>query len=87
MTPPVRTCLGCRGKAVRSDLVRLAWDARAGVVVIDHRLVLGGRGCYLHPACAAPAARRGVIGRALRRPVDSEQVAAVLAGLATTGPA
>lgn len=87
MTQPVRTCLGCRGKAGKDELVRLAWDSSLCGVAVDVRQVLGGRGGYVHPACAATAARRGVVGRALRRAVDSDQVAAVLAGLVVVTPA
>jgi predicted RNA-binding protein YlxR (DUF448 family) len=86
VTPPIRTCLGCRGRLAKSGLVRLAWNDDAGVVVVDARQVLPGRGCYVHPGCADQAARRKLVGRALRRPVDGEQVAAVLAALAASAP-
>lgn len=82
MTPPLRTCLGCRSRQARAELVRLAWDQAAGVVVVDARQVLPGRGCYVHPGCAATTARRRVVGRALRRTVDGDQVAALLTALA-----
>ena len=82
VTTPLRTCLGCRQKLARAELVRLAWDAAAGAVVIDARQVLPGRGCYVHPGCATTAAKRRVVGRALRQAVDTDQVAAVLAALA-----
>ena len=90
MTPPLRTCLGCRGRLAKSALARLAWDAAGGVVVVDPSQVMPGRGCYVHPGCAGQVARRKLLGRALRRPVDAEQAAAVLAVLAasaTQGPA
>ena len=83
VTPPLRTCLGCRVRQARAELVRLAWDGAAGAVVVDARQVLPGRGCYVHSACAATTARRRVVGRALRRAVDGDQVAALLAELAT----
>ena len=82
MTTPIRTCLGCRRKQARAELVRLVWDAAAGAVVIDARQVLPGRGCYVHRGCGATTARRRVVGRALRRVVDGDQVATVLAALA-----
>lgn len=84
MTPPVRTCLGCRGRAAKSELVRLAWNNADGVVVVDVAQVLPGRGCYVHPGCAGQVARRKLLGRALRRQVDGEQAAALLAALAAT---
>jgi len=75
---PVRTCIGCRGTASRSDLVRLVWDEALGEVVTDPRQVLPGRGCYLHAGCAALVVKRRAVGRALRRSVDGGQVAALL---------
>lgn len=76
---PVRTCIGCRQTAAKPALVRLAWDAASGTVVVDRGQVLPGRGCYLHPGCGGAALKRRAIGRALRRSVDGEQVAALLA--------
>ena len=75
----VRTCIGCRRSAAKPDLVRLVWDAAAGAVRADRRQVLPGRGCYLHPGCGAAAVKRRAVGRALRRAVDGEQVATLLA--------
>jgi predicted RNA-binding protein YlxR (DUF448 family) len=51
--------------------------------VVDVRQVLPGRGCYVHPGCATTTARRRVVGRALRRAVDGDQVSALLAAVAT----
>lgn len=76
---PVRTCIGCRRPGAKPDLVRLVWDAAAGAVRVDRRQVLPGRGCYLHPGCGAAVVKRRAVGRALRRVVDGEQVAALLA--------
>ena len=84
MTPPVRTCLGCRGRVPKSELVRIAWNSGSGVVVIDRGQVMPGRGCYVHPGCAEQVARRKLLGRALRRPVDGEQAATVLGALAAS---
>ena len=83
VTPPLRTCLGCRTSQARAELVRLVWDEASGAVVVDARQVLPGRGCYVHPGCAATTARRRVVGRALRRAVDGDQVTALLAEVAT----
>lgn len=80
-----RTCLGCRGRSAKADLIRLVWDAAAQAVVADPRQVLPGRGCYVHPGCGSTAARRRVVGRALRRPVDAEQVTALLGTVAADG--
>ncbi|MFW2513600.1 YlxR family protein [Demequina sp. SO4-13] len=65
---PVRTCIGCRRKASRSVLVRLALED--GRVVVDEHGSKQGRGAWLHPDpdCVALAFRRRQFGRALRSP-------------------
>jgi predicted RNA-binding protein YlxR (DUF448 family) len=75
----VRTCIGCRGRADKAELVRLVWSAAGSVVVVDPRQVMPGRGCYVHPGCGAAAVKRRAVGRALRRTVDGDQVAVLLA--------
>ena len=62
---PIRTCVGCGGKAAQRTLVRL--KAEAGRVVFD-RARTGGRGAWLHPAeaCFERAAKRRAFGRAFR---------------------
>ncbi|WP_156221216.1 YlxR family protein [Pseudactinotalea suaedae] len=66
----MRTCAGCRGKAHRSDLVRMVVDRRAAtaVVVVDPRAVLPGRGVWLHQRsdCLDRAETRRAIQRGLR---------------------
>ncbi|MFN3866944.1 MAG: YlxR family protein [Demequina sp.] len=65
---PVRTCVGCRGKASRSVLVRLVLEDDR--VVVDEHGNKPGRGAWLHPDpdCVALALRRRQFGRALRSP-------------------
>ncbi|WP_084075735.1 YlxR family protein [Demequina sp. NBRC 110052] len=68
VTGPVRTCVGCRGRASRSVLVRVAVvDGRA---VLDTAKTLPGRGAWLHPGedCLELALKRRSLGRALRDP-------------------
>jgi len=84
VTPPIRTCLGCRGRFAKYELVRLVWNNTDGAVAVDAKQVMPGRGCYVHPGCADQVSRRKLLGRALRRTVDGEQVAAVLAALAAS---
>jgi len=63
---PVRMCVGCRGRAPKSDLVR--------VVVVENACVPdptghhAGRGAYLHhdQRCLELATRRRAFPRALR---------------------
>jgi predicted RNA-binding protein YlxR (DUF448 family) len=71
---PVRTCVGCRRRAPKRDLVRLVWDPTIGAVAVDRPQVLPGRGCYLHAGCGELAVRRRAVGRALRRQVDPAAV-------------
>ena len=72
---PVRTCIGCRERALTVDLLRVvAQNEKVGkesdgfVVVPDHRHRLPGRGAWLHPdpSCLSQAERRRAFGRALR---------------------
>jgi uncharacterized protein len=68
---PVRTCIGCRVRSAKSDLLRIvAVREQTGSprLVPDLRGRLPGRGAHLHPTpdCLALAERRRAIGRALR---------------------
>jgi predicted RNA-binding protein YlxR (DUF448 family) len=66
--PTVRTCVGCRSRAARSDLLRIV--VVDGELVPDVRRRLPGRGAHLHPdlACLDLAERRKAFPRALRVP-------------------
>ncbi|WP_460301170.1 YlxR family protein [Actinocorallia aurea] len=61
-----RTCVGCRDRAARADLLRVV--AVGGVLVPDPRKRLPGRGASLHPesGCLEQAIRRRAFSRALR---------------------
>ncbi|TSD96107.1 YlxR family protein [Skermania sp. ID1734] len=67
---PVRTCVGCRERALAVELLRVV--ARAAVdgyaVVPDPQRRLAGRGAWLHPdpGCLNRAIRRRAFGAALR---------------------
>jgi len=78
---PVRTCVGCRSRAAKSELLRVV--AVEGSLVPDPRGRLPGRGAHLHPAadCLAMAERRRAFGRALRldRAPDVATLAAYVA--------
>ncbi|MFK3834179.1 YlxR family protein [Microbacterium sp. NPDC087868] len=73
---PVRTCVGCRMRAPRSALLRAV--SQNGILIIDERAVLPGRGAWMHPTqeCMASALRRRAFGRALRvsTPVDTQTI-------------
>ena len=66
--PVVRTCVGCRGRAAKSDLLRVV--SRDGEIVPDPQARLPGRGAYLHLSqkCFEQAGRRRAFARALRLP-------------------
>ncbi|MFR0356853.1 YlxR family protein [Streptomyces sediminimaris] len=63
---PERTCVGCRQRAAKKDLLRTV--AIEGACVPDDRGTLPGRGAYVHPApvCLDLAVRRRAFTRALR---------------------
>ncbi|GGJ61759.1 YlxR family protein [Streptomyces brasiliensis] len=65
---PERTCVGCRERAAKSDLLRIV--AIKDECVPDRRGTLPGRGAYVHPAsvCLDQAVRRRAFTRALRAP-------------------
>ncbi|MEO5852957.1 MAG: YlxR family protein [Nocardioides sp.] len=68
---PVRTCVGCRERAAKSELVRVVAgsdvDGRPAVVP-DPAATAPGRGAHLHPTirCYELAVRRRAFARALR---------------------
>jgi predicted RNA-binding protein YlxR (DUF448 family) len=72
VSAPVRTCVGCRGKRVQTDLIRL--QLREGRVVPSEGRP-SGRGAYLCPdrACFDAASRRKAFARAFRSPVHIDE--------------
>jgi predicted RNA-binding protein YlxR (DUF448 family) len=72
VSTPERTCLGCRGRRARDELIRLQLrDGR--VVVLEGRAA--GRGAYLCPdrACFEAALRRKAFTRAFRSPAHVDE--------------
>ncbi|MFE7766411.1 YlxR family protein [Streptomyces sp. NPDC057438] len=65
---PERTCVGCRRRSAKTELLRVV--AIEDECVPDPRGTLPGRGAYLHPAqvCLDLAVRRRAFARALRAP-------------------
>lgn len=63
---PVRTCIGCRSRAERSQLTRVV--VRDGRLLVDDLAIEPGRGAWMHPRseCIANALARRAFGRALR---------------------
>ncbi|MEV0494578.1 YlxR family protein [Streptomyces atratus] len=70
---PERTCVGCRERAAKSELLRIVVDEDA--CVPDPRGTLPGRGAYMHPVtvCLDLAVRRRAFPRAFKAmgPFDS----------------
>lgn len=68
---PERTCVGCRERSAKSDLLRVA--VVGGEIVPDHRGTLPGRGAYVHPelVCLDLAVRRRAFSRAFRGPAEA----------------
>ncbi|WP_345041034.1 YlxR family protein [Streptomyces sannanensis] len=73
---PERTCVGCRERAAKSDLLRIV--AVEDRCVPDPRGTLPGRGAYVHPAlvCLDLAVRRRAFPRAFRSkgPLEAAEV-------------
>ncbi|CAM3082783.1 hypothetical protein PSET11_02537 [Arthrobacter ulcerisalmonis] len=74
---PERTCIGCRKKGQRAELLRLVADnSGSPAVVVDQRRRMAGRGAWLHPSesCLALAIKRRAFGRALPGATDATAV-------------
>lgn len=71
---PVRTCVGCRQRGNRSDLIRIA--NFQGNLSVDSEKKISGRGSWLHPkgSCLEAAVERKAFVRAFRGKADLEQV-------------
>lgn len=67
---PIRTCIGCRQRASKRELVRVTVEIRSGQAVVtpDPEGTAPGRGAHLHPTieCYDLAVRRKAFARALR---------------------
>jgi predicted RNA-binding protein YlxR (DUF448 family) len=63
---PVRTCVGCRQRSNRADLLRIVIDSNE--LVFDEKASKPGRGAWIHPSsdCLQKANERGAFARALR---------------------
>ncbi|MDR1825335.1 MAG: YlxR family protein [Bifidobacteriaceae bacterium] len=83
---PERTCVGCRTKGPRSNLLRVVLDTSTvpAALVPDAASRLPGRGAWVHPtaACVNRAIGRRAFARALRHTggVDAAALVAAVAG-------
>jgi predicted RNA-binding protein YlxR (DUF448 family) len=71
---PVRTCVGCRQRGNRSDLIRIA--NFQGSLRFDTEKKMPGRGSWLHKKtkCLENAVERKAFLRSFRGKVELEQV-------------
>ncbi|MFI5619214.1 YlxR family protein [Streptomyces sp. NPDC051567] len=85
---PERTCVGCRERAAKNDLLRIV--AIGDACVPDPRGTLPGRGAYVHPAvvCLDQAVRRRAFPRAFRSAgtLDTAELRDTVAGEAGATP-
>jgi uncharacterized protein len=85
---PVRTCVGCRERAARADLLRVV--VVEGRLVPDPRRRLPGRGASVHPVqhCVDLAVRRRAFPRALRLPgpLDATELLAAVHAVGQASP-
>lgn len=85
-TKGLRSCLGCRGRFERAEMIRVVCDPD-GQVLVDRYLKAPGRGAHLchDRSCIEAAVKRRAFGRAFDRPVAQVEVeplrAAVLAAI------
>lgn len=80
---PERTCVACRQRGERDELVRVVAGPDGGVA-LDPRAVKSGRGAWVHPtkACVATMVKRHAAERSLKVDVQrSLDAAALLAEL------
>jgi hypothetical protein len=68
-----RTCVGCRGKADKRDLLRVV-RVGEGRVAVDPSGSAPGRGAYVHrdAECVEAALEHGAVARALRTGLAAE---------------
>ncbi|HYJ66366.1 MAG TPA: YlxR family protein [Nocardioidaceae bacterium] len=87
----MRTCVGCRERAAKSELIRIVVVSNGATTAVapDVRRSAGGRGAHLHPsaACLELATRRKAWSRALRvsGPVDDTAVWSYIRAVTASG--
>ena len=74
-TEPIRTCVGCRRSAGKTELIRVV-RRPDGAVALDGSGRQAGRGAYVHPVPSCiDRAGKGSLARALRAPLAGEEAA------------
>ncbi|MFM6981092.1 MAG: YlxR family protein [Micrococcales bacterium] len=77
---PERTCVGCRQRASRSELLRVIVQNQ--VLIADLKAIMPGRGAWMHSSgkCLELATTRRAFNRALRQTqnLDSSDLASCI---------
>jgi predicted RNA-binding protein YlxR (DUF448 family) len=78
---PMRTCVGCRARASKAELLRIAHTLEG--VRADREATAPGRGAYVHraPDCIEAALGRGALARALRTGLEQGELVRLRAGI------
>ena len=78
---PERTCVGCRARSSKPDLLRVARTPEG--VRVDPAGKLPGRGAYVHreAQCVEAALKRKAFERALRASLDAGEAARLKTGI------
>ena len=77
MKRPERTCLACRRRRPKDDLLRIARSPK-GPVSVDPSGSAEGRGAYVcrdDEGCREAVTRKGAVSRALRLALSAEDLA------------
>ncbi|HEX2266843.1 MAG TPA: YlxR family protein [Actinomycetota bacterium] len=76
---PERTCVGCRKKADKSELLRLVRRSD-GDISVDPGAKAPGRGAYVHPRdeCIRTAIRSRSIARALKTQIPADRTGSLI---------
>ena len=81
---PIRTCVGCRARAPKDELVRIVRTHEGPRA--DPAATMPGRGAYVHPtrACVEEGLR-GAVTRALRSGPGGDEVGRLMLDLERMG--
>ena len=76
---PVRTCIGCRARAPKRELIRIV-RSRDGGLALDLTQTAPGRGAYVHASrtCVAAARSHRRLRGALRASTGLDEAARLL---------
>jgi predicted RNA-binding protein YlxR (DUF448 family) len=82
---PIRTCVGCRGRAPKADLVRVVTGP--GGLRVDPDGTAPGRGAYVHAerTCVGLASQPDRLARALRTGAGPDELGRLMLELERMG--